>query len=898
MATFMVVLVPRATVALGADHGGARHRHVGRRSSAPVTELRSRAVFGLRDVGFPYPGAEHPCSAASRRVAPGRRPPPSSAARASARPRCSTSSHGCSTSPRRRARRRGRCPRAPARPTGVASGSSRSGRTCSAAPSAATSATAGLTPPTPRCGRPSGRAGRRLRRRHAGRARRADRPGRHQRLRRTAPTPGDRSCAGAAARPLRVRRFLLGARPRHRCSLAGGARAVHRRLHRRGRGAAGLHHRRRRPDRRARRRSRSSASAPTTSCSRRARPTPRSSHRSCRRDAAGAASEPMSRCVVRRAAANCSLVPRTRRDAERSITAGSCTSEHDGAHGSLRRGAPPSRPRPGEGRQRLHAPGGVPTRALGELRSVARRLFRRFGPGGAYAARPRRRPGGRQREPRRARPRVLGRATDPIVSGILGRASTSPRCTTRCSTRCACTSAPPSWRGCIAYTLAGVVQRLMFRLRAEVEAKLNTLPLLRRPPVSRRPAQPGHQRPRQRRAEPPADAEPDAHVAAAIVGVVVMMFTISPLLAVVTIVTVPLSLGIMKQIGTRARPRFVAQWRHTGTLNAQIEETFTGHSIVKAFGRQRRGRGAVPGETNEELYQAPVRRPVHVEPHAAGDDVHGQRQIRARRRRRRAASHSGAITIGDVQAFIQYSRTFSMPLTQLASMMNVLQSGIASLERVIELLDPTEQVARSPGTAGGDGQPQGRVEFDDVSFSYDPDRRSSTVLSLVAEPGQTVAIVGPTGAGKTTLVNLIMRFYELDDGRSRSTASTSRRCRDTSCGSTSAWCCRTPGCSAGRSATTSRTATPTPATRRSSRRPACYVDRFVHSLPDGYATVVDDEGDNLSAGREAAAHDPRAFLADRSPSSSSTRRRSSVDTRTEVQVQVAMAGCARRGRAS
>src|SRR5690606_12800851 len=218
-----------------------------------------------------------------------------------------------------------------------------------------------------------------------------------------------------------------------------------------------------------------------------------------------------------------------------------------------------------------------------------------------------------------------------------------------------------------------------------------------------------------------------------------------------------------RYVAKRARPKFIAQWASTGSLNAHVEETFTGHALVQAYGRQPEVEARFR-ETNDRLFEAsfgaqfmsslmqPATMFLGNVQYVLVAVVGGMRVA------------SGAVTVGEVQAFIQYSRQFSFPLTQLASVMNIFQSGIASLERILELLDAEEQepdAEAAPHPAPG----RGRVEFRDVSFSYDPDRPLIEGLSLVAEPGQTVAIVGPTGAGKTTLVNLLMRFYELDEGR-------------------------------------------------------------------------------------------------------------------------------------
>jgi ATP-binding cassette subfamily B protein len=447
-----------------------------------------------------------------------------------------------------------------------------------------------------------------------------------------------------------------------------------------------------------------------------------------------------------------------------------------------------------------------------------------------------------------------------------------------------------------AYMLAGIIQRLMFRLRADVETKVNRLPL--------------SYIDKQQKGDLLSRVTNDIDNVAQslqqtlsqmltsvllLIGTGIMMFTISPMLAIVALTTVPVSVWGMRAVAKRARPKFISQWKHTGALNAQIEETFTGHNVVKAFGRQREVEQRFR-ETNDELYEASFGAQFMSSLMQPWTMFMGNIQyvIVAVVGGLRVAS--GAITVGDIQAFIQYSRTFSMPLTQLASMMNVFQSGVASFERVVEFLDADEQSV-DPAPTENPQPVRGRVEFFDVTFSYDPDRPLIESLSLVAEPGQTIAIVGPTGAGKTTLVNLIMRFYELNggmitlDGRDISTMPRGELRSKIGMVLQDTWLFG--GTIRDNIAYGNPNATEEQILEAAR---ATYVDRFVHSLPDGYDTMINEEGDNISAGQKQLLTIARAFLSDPAILILDEAT-SSVDTRTEVLIQEAM-NALRRDRTS
>ena len=381
-----------------------------------------------------------------------------------------------------------------------------------------------------------------------------------------------------------------------------------------------------------------------------------------------------------------------------------------------------------------------------------------------------------------------------------------------------------------------------------------------------------------------------------VVGVLVMMFTISWELSLVALVTVPLAMVIAAAIAKRSRPQFVAQWTHTGELNAHIEEMFTGHALVTVFGRQRES-AQVFADRNGKLYDASFKAQAIsgiIQP-ALGFISNLNYLVVAVVGGLKVAS--GTMTLGDVQAFIQYSRQFSQPITQIAAMANLLQSGVASAERVFELLDAEEQ-SPDPVPAAKLAQPvKGRVEFEHVAFRYDEDKPLINDLSLVAEPGHTIAIVGPTGAGKTTLVNLVMRFYEVGSGRITLDGVDTRALTRDDLRSQMGMVLQDTWLYEGTIAENIAYGVDE-ATREQvvAAATATHVDRFVRTLPDGYDTKIDDEGGALSAGEKQLLTIARAFLADPTILILDEAT-SSVDTRTEVLVQHGM-NALREGRTS
>lgn len=485
-------------------------------------------------------------------------------------------------------------------------------------------------------------------------------------------------------------------------------------------------------------------------------------------------------------------------------------------------------------------------------------------------------------------PKILGEATTTIFQGFLTGEGIDFERLHRILVGVAIIYIASSLLGYLqGYILNGVTQRTVYRLREDVETKINHLPL--------------NYFDRHQRGELLSRVTNDIdnisqtlqqtlsqlfNSVLTVVGVLIMMVVIDWQLALVAIISIPLTVGIVTMVAKRSQPKFIDQWKHTGTLNGQIEEGYTGHALVKVFGRQREVE-ATFAQKNEELYEASfgaqfisgiimpsamfVGNLVYV-----GIAVVGGLKVA-----------SGSLPLGDVQAFIQYSRQFQQPLSQLGSMANLLQSGVASAERVFELLDADDQTpdAAQPVSAQDF---HGKLEFENVSFRYKEDEPLIDNLSLTVEPGKTVAIVGPTGAGKTTLVNLVMRFYELDSGRILlDGVDTAQMTRDDLRSRTGmvlqdAWLF---GGTIRDNIAYGRPSATEEEILHAARM--AYVDRFVHSLPDGYDTVVDDDSGTLSAGERQLITIARAFVA-KPNVLILDEATSSVDTRTELLVQHAM----------
>jgi ATP-binding cassette subfamily B protein len=446
------------------------------------------------------------------------------------------------------------------------------------------------------------------------------------------------------------------------------------------------------------------------------------------------------------------------------------------------------------------------------------------------------------------------------------------------------------------YVINIIMVRTMWRLRESVEAKINRLPLSYFDKVQR-----GELISRVTNDIDNITQTMQQSLSTVVtsvltvVGVLIMMFSISWQLALVALVSLPLMGVIFGVIGPRSQKAFGIQWRKVGRLNARVEESFSGHALVKVYGREKDSREKFQVE-NEELYQASFKAQFLSGMIMPGMMFIGNLTYVGIAVLGGLMVASGNLRLGDVQAFIQYSQQFTQPLSELGGMAAVIQSGTASAERVFELLDADEQepdAVDAPQPVDGDGV----IEFENVRFAYTPERPLITDLSFRVEPGQTVAIVGPTGAGKTTLVNLIMRFYELDGGRILLDGQDIADLTRDDVRSRTGMVLQDPWLFAGtirenirygrESATDEEVVAAAKATR---------VDRFVHSLPDGYDTVLDEDASNVSAGEKQLITIARAFVAQPSVLILDEAT-SSVDTRTELLLQHAMAAL-REGRTS
>jgi ATP-binding cassette subfamily B multidrug efflux pump len=446
------------------------------------------------------------------------------------------------------------------------------------------------------------------------------------------------------------------------------------------------------------------------------------------------------------------------------------------------------------------------------------------------------------------------------------------------------------------YVINVIMMRTMYRLRESVEAKINRLPLSYFDRVQR-----GELISRVTNDIDNITQTMQQSLSTVItslltvVGVLVLMFSISWQLAIVALVSLPLMAVIFGIIGPKSQKAFGIQWRKVGRLNARVEESFSGHALVKVFGREGDELAKFTAE-NEELYQASFKAQFLSGIIMPGMMFIGNLTYVGIAVLGGIMVAGGQLRLGDVQAFIQYSQQFTQPLSELGGMAAVVQSGVASAERVFELLDENEEepdAADAPVPVSGDGT----IVFENVAFSYSPETPLIRDLSFSVKPGQTVAIVGPTGAGKTTLVNLIMRFYELDGGRILLDGQDISELKREDVRSRSGMVLQDPWLFAGTIRENIRYGRQSASDDEVvAAAKATYVDRFVHSLPDGYDTVLDEDASNVSAGEKQLITIARAFVA--APSVLILdEATSSVDTRTELLLQHAMAAL-REGRTS
>ena len=492
-------------------------------------------------------------------------------------------------------------------------------------------------------------------------------------------------------------------------------------------------------------------------------------------------------------------------------------------------------------------------------------------------------------------PKLLGKATTKIFEGYLARQLGRPGA----AIDLAYVASILSWLAVLyvissaflylqQYLMSGIAQRTVFALRKDVEAKFARLPL--RFFDSRT------------HGEILSRAVNDLDNISStlqqnltqlitsllsVTGIVIMMFTINWMMTLVVLLTLPLSVTVVATIAKRSQAYFIRQQKSLGELNGHVAEMYAGHTIVTAFGHEERS-VAKFNELNDRYYDGawraqfatgmifPIMMFVGNIGYVALAVLGGYLVTRR------------ALALGDVQAFIQYSRQFSMPITQLSSMANTIQLTIASAERVFELLDEPEEPADAPA-ANALTSPRGEVQFDHVAFSYKPDAPLIEDMSIDVQPGQMVAIVGHTGAGKTTLVNLLMRFYDITSGHIRVDG---LDVRDMPRGELrrifgmvlqDTWLFS--GTIRDNIAYGREGATEDQIVRAAK---AAQADHFIRTLPDNYATLINEEATNLSQGQKQLLTIARAFLADPAILILDEAT-SSVDTRTEVLIQKAMA---------
>jgi ATP-binding cassette subfamily B multidrug efflux pump len=438
------------------------------------------------------------------------------------------------------------------------------------------------------------------------------------------------------------------------------------------------------------------------------------------------------------------------------------------------------------------------------------------------------------------------------------------------------------------YVMAGVAQRVMYQLRREVDEKLSRLPLKYFDTRT-------HGEIMSRAVNDMDNLATTLQQsitqlissAVTLVGVIVLMLTISPLLSLIVLVTFPLSLVVTMGVAKRSQNYFRQQQRALGDLNGHVEEMYTGHKIVKAFGHERQSVEEFD-ELNENLYGAawraqfvsgiimPLMRFIGNIGYVFVAVVGG------------IMVTQNAIAIGDVQAFIQYAQQFTQPITMLANITNIIQSSMASAERIFELLDEPEEVPDAANAIVLE-HPEGAVKFEHVKFGYSEDNILMEDMNIDVRPGQMIAIVGPTGAGKTTLVNLLMRFYEVNGGQIKVDGVNIRDIKRGALRRTfgmvlqDTWLFQgtiRDNIAYGREGATEQEI------RRAAK--AAFADHFIRTLPDGYNTVLNEDAANISAGQKQLLTIARAFLAD-PQILILDEATSSVDTRTEMQIQKAMA---------